>query len=110
MVEVEEADGGSFSSALRVNGQGHTVGQVLVDQLVAGDAGLADVFEVEDHAVGLVLGHPLVEPHEGRFQTTLQEHVPLVAALRRQFVAGHVCPAESFQQGTRRLFGVVVFV
>ena len=67
MFEVEEAHRGGLTTARRVHGQGHAVGQVLVDPPVAGHARLADVLDIEDHAVGLVLRHPLVEPHEGCF-------------------------------------------
>ena len=48
VVEVEEADGAGIAAARPVHSQGHAVGQVLVDGLVAGHARGVDVLQVED--------------------------------------------------------------
>ena len=48
-----------------VNGQGQAEGQVLVDFLVAGNADLIDVLQLEDDPLRLLLGQPLVETQQG---------------------------------------------
>ncbi len=58
-----------------------TVGQVLVDGLVAGHAGGIDVLQLEDDALGLRLRQLLVQPQQCLAQPPLQQHLPLVAAL-----------------------------
>ena len=45
-------------------GEGHTVGQVLVDALVAGHACGINVLQLKDDTLRLLLGHPLVEPQQ----------------------------------------------
>ncbi len=110
VVEVEEADGARVPPARPVHGQGHPVGQVLVDGLVAGHAGGVDVLQIEDDPVRLRLGQPLVEPQQRPPQTPLEQHLPLVGALRRQGFARYVLPAEPLQQQAGGLLGVVVLV
>ena len=110
MVEVEEADGRRLLPAAPVDGQGHAQREVLVDGLVAREAGLVEVLQVEDDALRLVLGHPLVEAHECRREPPLQEHVALVVAFRRQRLAGDVGPAEPLQQLARGILGEVELV
>ena len=110
VVEVEESDGAGLPSPRPVHGEGHPVGQVLVDGLVAGHARRVDVLQVEDDALGLLLRHPLVQPHERGLQAALQQHLALASPLRRQRLARRVSPAEPLQQQTGRLLGVVVFV
>ena len=110
MVEVEEADGAGGPPLRRIHRQGHAVGQVLVDGLVACHAGGVQVLQFEDDPVRLLLRHPLVETQQSGPQPPLQQHLALVAALRRQRLTGHVGPAEALQQHTRRLLGVVVLV
>ena len=60
MVEVEEADGAGVPALRCVYRQGHTVGQVFVDTLVASHTGGVDVLQVEDNTLRLFLRHPLV--------------------------------------------------
>ena len=110
MVEVEEADGARAAASGRVQDQGHPIGQVLVDGLVAGHAGGVDMLQLEDDALGPLLRHPLVQPHQRPPQPTLQQHLPLVAALRRQHLPGHVGPPQPLQQQARWLFCVVELV
>ena len=89
---------------------GHAVGEVLVDGLVARQAGGVEVLQVEDDALGLVLGHPCVEAHERGREASVEQHIPLVAALRRQRLAGHVGPAEALQQRARGVLGEIELV
>ena len=110
VVEVEEADDAGVPALGRVHRQGHAVSQVLVDALVAGHARGVQVFQVEDDTVGLLLRHPLVQPQQCAPQPPFQQHLPLVAALRRQGLARHVRPAQPLQQHACRLLGVVVLV
>ena len=110
MIEVKEADGARVSAARDVDAERHAVGQVLVNGLVASHAGGVDPLQLEDDPLGLLLRHPLVEPQQGAPEPCLQQHLALVAALRRQRVAGHVGPAEALQQLTGRRLGVVVLV
>ena len=110
VVEVEEADGGRLLTAAAVDGEGHAVREVLVDGLVAREAGRVEVLEVEDDALRLVLGHPLVEAHERSREPPMQEHVALVIALCRQRLAGHVSPAQALQQLARRVLREVELV
>ena len=110
MVEVEEADGGGLLAPAAVDGERHAVREVLVDGLVAREAGGVEVPKVEDDALRLVLGHPRVEPHEGGREPPLKEHVALVVALCCQLRAGHVGPAEAFQQLARGVLGEVELV
>ena len=70
--EVEEADGAGVPALRRVHHQGHTVGQVLVDPLVAGHARGVHVLQFEDDALGLLFRHPLVEPQQRPPQPPLQ--------------------------------------
>ena len=83
VVEVEEADDTGVPALRRVHRQGHAIGQILVDALVAGHARSVHVFQVEDDAVGLLLRDPLVQPQQCGAQPALEQHLPLVAALRR---------------------------
>ena len=110
VVEVEEADGAGVPAPGPVHGQGHTVGQVLVDRLVAGHAGGVDVLQLEDDPVGLGLGEPLIETQQGGPQPLLEQDLPLAAPFRRQRFPGHVSPPQPFQQLTGRVLGVVEFV
>ena len=110
VVEVEEADGGRLLAAAAVDGEGHAVGEVLVDGLVAREAGGVEVLEVEDDALRLVLGHPLVEAHERSREPPMQEHVALVVALCRQRLAGHVSPAQALQQLARGILREIELV
>ena len=59
-----------------VHGQGHSVGKVLVDDLVAGHAGGVDVFQLEDDPARLALGQPIVKTKQGGPQPPLQQHLP----------------------------------
>ena len=61
VVEVEETDVAGVLPALGGDGQGQPEGQVLVDLLVAGDADLVDVLQIEDSPLRLLLGQPVVE-------------------------------------------------
>ena len=80
VVEVEEADGGRLLPAVAVDGERHAVGEVGVDRLVAREAGGVGVLEVEDDALRLVLGHPLVEAQQRRRQAALEQDLPLALA------------------------------
>lgn len=84
-----------------------TVGQVLVDGLVAGHAGGIDVLQLEDDALGLRLRQLLVQPQQCLAQPPLQQHLPLVAALGRQRCARHIRPPQPLQQLARRRFGTI---
>ena len=53
VIEVEEANGARVPAPRPVHRQGHPVGQVLVDRLVAGHAGGVDVLHLEYDPVGL---------------------------------------------------------
>ena len=110
MLEVKEAHGARVPAPGPIHGQGHPVGQVLVDRLVAGHAGGIDVLQLEDDPVGLGLGQPLVETQQGGPQPPLQQHFPLAAPFRRQGLPRRVGPPQPFQQQTGRVLGVVVFV
>ena len=110
VVEVEEANGAGVPSPGTAHGQGHPVGQVLVDGLVVGNAGAVHVLKVEDDAAGLLLRHPLVEAQQRGPHPALQQHLALVGALSRERVAGHVSPPQPLQQQPRRLLGMVELV
>ena len=110
VVEVEEANRRRLLAAAAVDGEGHAVGEVLVDGLVAREAGGVEVLQVEDDALRLVLGHPLVEAHERSREPPMQEHVALVVALCRQRLAGHVSPAQALQQLARGILREVELV
>ena len=112
MVEVEEADGAGPLASRTVNREGHAVGQVLVDSLVASHAQGVDMFELEDDAVGLRPRHPLVEAEKGCLEPASSAtpdarcRVLLPEALPRD-----VGPAETaWRQVEGGPFGVVVFV
>ena len=108
--EVEDTDCAGIPASRRVHGQGHPIGQVLVDALVAGHAGGVNVFQVKDDAIGLLLRHPLVQPQQRRSQSTLEQHLPLVSALRRHSFTRNVGPPQLLEEPARRLLGVVVLV
>ena len=110
VVEVEEADGRRLLPAVEVDGERHAVGEVGVDRLVAREAGGVDVLEVEDDALRLVLGHPLVEAQQRRRQALPQQHLPLALALRRQHLARHVRVPEPLEEFARGILGGVEFV
>ena len=98
VVEVEEADGRRLLPAVEVDGERHAVGEVGVDRLVAREAGRVDMLEVEDDALRLVLGHPLVEAQQRRREPPAQQHLPLALALIRQRLARHVLVAEPLEE------------
>ena len=110
MVEVEETDGAGGPSPGPVHGQGHSVGQVLVDPLVADHPGGVDVLQLEDDPVRLGLGEPLVEAEQGSPQAILQQHLSLTAPLFRQSLPEHVGPPQPFQQLTGGVLRVVELV
>ena len=87
VVKVEEADGRRLLPAVAVDGQRHAVGEVGVDRRVAREAGRVDVLEVEDDALRLVPGQPLVEAQQRRRQAAREQHLPLALALRREHLA-----------------------
>ena len=109
-IEIEEAHDARLPPSPGVNDEGHAVGQVLVDPLVAGHAGSVDVLQLKDGALGLLIRHPLVEAEQRAPQPSSQQHLPLVAALRRQCLTMDVCPPQTLQQPTGRFLGVVVLV
>ena len=80
-----------------VDGQGHAVGEILVDTLVASHAQRVDVLKLEDDAVSLRLRHPLVQAKKGRLEPTFEQDVTLVVALCCQGVSRHVFPAQPLQ-------------
>ena len=82
-----------------------TVGQVLVDGLVARHARGIDVLQLEDDALGLRLGQPLVQPQQCPVQLPLQQHLPLVPALGRQRFPRRIRPRQRLEQLARRRFG-----
>ena len=110
VIEVEEARDARSTATRFVDAEGHAVGEVLVDGLIAGHARDVHVLQREDGAVGLPLRHPLVEPQQRPLQPPSQQYLSLVYPLRRQLVARHVRPAEPLQQHARGLLGVVVLV
>ena len=110
VVEVEEADVAGVLPARGAYGQGQAEGQVLVDGLVAGHADGVDVLQLEDGPLDLLLGQPVVETQQGGPQPPLQQDIALLAALRRQLLAGRVGPPQTLQQGAGRLLCLAVFV
>ena len=103
MLEVEEAHGGRFLAAAPVDGEGHTVRQVLVDGLVAGQAGGVDVLQIEDDPLRLVIGHPRIETLERGCEPSGKQYIPLVIALQCQHLARHIRPAKTLQQFPSRI-------
>ena len=84
VVEVEETGGAGVGATGDVHGHIHSVGEVLVDGLVAGHAHGVHMLQIEDDPLGLLLGHPLVEPQQRRLQPPLEQRLSLPTALRRQ--------------------------
>ena len=78
VVEVEEARDARLPTPRSVDGEGHAVGQVLVDGLVSGHARRVHVLEPEDGPLGLLLRHPFVQPQQRPPQPALQQHLSLV--------------------------------
>ena len=93
-----------------VDGKGQPEGQVLVGFLVAGDADLVDVLQVENDPVSLLPGQPLVETQQGGPQPPLQQHLALTGPLGRQRLSRHIRPPQPLQQRPRRLLGLTVLV
>ena len=110
MLEVEEAHGGRLLAAAPVDGERHTVRQVLVDSLVACQAGGINPLQVEDDPLRLIVGHPRIETFESRYEPAGKQHIPLVVALASQHLAGDVGPAEPLQQFESGLLGQVELV
>ena len=110
MIEVEEADGRRLLASVAFDREGHAVGEVFVDALVAAQAGLVDLAEVEDNPLGLVFGHPLVEAQEGGGEAVFEDDFALVGALVGQGFAGDVGPAEGDEEVAGGYFGVGQFV
>ena len=97
-------------AARDVDAERHAVGQVLVNGLVASHAGGIHPLQLEDHPLGLLLRHPLVEPQQGAPEPCPQQHLTLIAALRRQRFPRDVRPAQLLQQLPRRVLGVMELV
>ena len=110
MVEIEEAGGSCSGATGDVHGHVHAVGEVLVDGLVAGHAHGVHVLQVEDDPLGLLVGHPFVEPQQRRLESPLEQHLPLPTTLRCQDFRGHVGPAQLFKEGACRLLGLAKLV
>ena len=108
--EVEEADVTGVLSVGGVTAQGQAEGQVLVEFLVAGNADLIDVLQLEDDPLRLLLGQPFVEMQQGGPQPPLQQDLALPAALRRQRLPRYVRPPQPFQQLPGRLLGLAKLV
>ena len=81
-----------------------------MDRLVAGHARGVDVLQLKDGSLRLLLRHPFVKPHQRGPQPALQQDLPLIAALRRQRLAGHIGPPQTLQQQPRRSLGLVELV
>ena len=60
MFEIEEADSTSLPAPGAIHRQGHPVGQVFVDLLVAGHADGIDVLQIKNDPFRLCAVHPLV--------------------------------------------------
>ena len=81
-----------------------------MDALVACEAGGIDVLEVEDNALRLLFGHPLVEAKQRRRKPPRQQHPALILALPGQYSARHVGPPKPFEEFACGVLGVVELV
>ena len=109
MVEVEEADGSRLPAVPCVHSQGHPIGKVLVDGLVAGHAGGVDVLQLKNGPLRLPLCHPLIQPQQRSLEPPLKQDRPFIAPLRRQHFPGRIGPPQPLQELSGGLLGVVVF-
>src|SRR5439155_27231087 len=107
VVEVEEDDVARLAPTALLDLERHAVGQVLVDELVAGQADGFDVLELENDAGRLVVGHPGVEARQGAAESALQQHRGLAVPLSCQYLAWDVGVAELAEQFQGRLLGLV---
>ena len=110
VVEVEEADGGRLLPAAALDGERHAVGEVRVDLAVPREARGVDVAQVEDDALRVVLGHPLVEAQQGGSEPPREQHAAFAVALRRQLLARYVRVPEPLEEFASGVLGGVEFV
>ena len=81
-----------------------------MDLAVPREARGVDVAQVEDDALRVVPGHPLVEAQQSGGQPTREQHAALALALRRQLLARHVRVPEPLEEFARGVLGGAEFV
>ena len=104
MVEIKKSRDAHFPSAGTINGQRHPVSQVPVNCPVPRHARRVDVLELEDHPLGLRLGHPLVQAQQGSPQAAFQKDLSTAAPFRLPLFCSNVAPYGTTQQASFRLF------